>query len=160
MKQLIIFFVLCLSSFSAMACYDGFCSGDRVISSTGDNRLGVVTQIYYNGTVRVQFDRSRARVVETYNLAKAVSCSHGICAGQRIIHSFGPRDTGTVVEVFSNGLTKVDWDRSRRDGIVSAYYLQNLGYGHGVPSCGSRCDRPRDYDVYDNHGTCRYGYCD
>lgn len=154
----ILLLALCLSSLAAFA-YPGIQPGDRVITNYGDNRIGVVTQLFYNGTARVQFDRRGSRIVDTSSLSDAVQCSHGICAGARVIHSYGHRDTGIVVEVFRNGLAKVDWDRSRRDGIVSTYYLQALR-GPQYDSCGYECRRPRDYDVYDNQGTCRYGYCD
>lgn len=115
-----LFFALCLMSLPALA-YPGIQPGDRVISNTGDNKIGVVTQLFYNGTARVQFDRSRSRIVRIESISDAVQCSHGICAGSRVVHSYGHRDTGIVVEVFRNGLAKVDWDRSRRDGIVSTY---------------------------------------
>ena len=137
----LLFFALAACSLSALAQLQ-IEVGTRVISNDGNNRIGTVTEVRYNGTARVQFDRRRTRIVPLDTLSDAVLCSHGICAGGRVIHARAHRDTGTVVEIFRNGLAKVDWDRSRRDGNpVSAYYLQPLG--------------PRQAE-----GNCRYGYCD
>jgi translation initiation factor IF-1 len=95
-------------------CYKNICKKSRVIRF--DNVPGTVKEIFTNGVAYVRFDNALSCTPHKISeLGVGVDCFKGICKKDRIIDARNV--TGTVMEVFTNGIARVMFD----DGLDPKY---------------------------------------
>lgn len=95
-------------------CHKDICKNSRVIRS--GNVPGTVKEIFTNGVAYVRFDNGLSYTPhKAAELGVGVDCFKGICKKDRIIDTRNV--PGTVVEIFTNGITRVLFD----NGLDSQY---------------------------------------
>lgn len=72
-----------------------------------ENDSGTVTEVFADGTVRVKFDNG-SFIINAKKLGIGVGCHMGVCGKARVANRL--YDTGTVTEVFTNGIARVVFD--------------------------------------------------
>ncbi|CAE81170.1 beta-sandwich domain-containing protein [Bdellovibrio bacteriovorus] len=87
-----------------ITCASGICAGDQMMYDF--TMKAKVIKVYSNGQAMVRIEGySSTHTVSLTSLTKAVSCSKGICAGDRIVYD--RTYTGKVISVFGNGTAQV-----------------------------------------------------
>ena len=95
----------------ALECHEdsGICEDNRVYFNGSHGNRGIVLEVYANGLAHLDVLNSPARPFRHVSeLSREVSCDEdtGICVGSEV--AFDWEQTGTVLEVFSNGMVYID----------------------------------------------------
>ena len=101
-------------------CFSHICKNDRV---TFNSRAGKVLEVFDNGTARIDMDDSMTNAYKDVSeIGKGFRCVEEICQGDRV--EFSGR-VGKALEVFDNGIVRIDMD----DSMTNAYRsMFDLGY--------------------------------
>jgi hypothetical protein len=109
---------------SRQECFENICTNSRVLYTSGD--MGTVLTIYSNGLMSVDWDKYTTNsIVEFSSLSIEKKCQEGFCTGARVMYT--SKDTGTILQVYSNGKAQVDWDNFTTHSIV---LLSQLSKGY------------------------------
>lgn len=106
---------------SAAQASENITAGDRVLDqgSAGDYSAGTVLAVFGGIRAKVNWDLvidgkniGTVTNVPVVELQKKVRCSENVCEGNRVLASgcTGEEFEGTVLEVFSGGIARVNWD--------------------------------------------------
>jgi preprotein translocase subunit YajC len=151
----------------AVKCTDNMvCVGKRVVTS--GNLIGTVREAFSNGKVEIDYDDYNVHgIINASEISTRSNCVKGICVNDRVIADSNL--TGRVLDVFSNGKAKVDYDDYTVHGMISIRELSkeykcngNLCVGDKVITTGNLTGRilavfengksKIDYDDYTVHG--------
>ena len=114
-----------LTDLSGAVAYKGkYHINDRILDLS--NSTGTIKEIFDNGLAKVMMDGKgiNYRIVALSELAKGYKCVEAACTKDRFLDS--NNSSGTIMEIFDNGVAKVMLDRKG----LSLYdrSLKDLGY--------------------------------
>ncbi|MBO9666724.1 MAG: beta-sandwich domain-containing protein [Bdellovibrio sp.] len=102
----------------SVRCLQDVCVKSRAIDANGS--YGDILEVYSNGKVRMEFDAYSGEYIRaTRNIGLGLRCVNGLCAKDRIVDS--NNTAGEIVEIFSNGMTVVEYDQ------YSGTYVRQVG---------------------------------
>jgi len=110
MKYTLVLTMLLITGVSFACDNARICVDDRIIDT--ENDTGRIVAIFSNGKVKVDWDKSTygTTVTTLRRIFKSVTCVDHLCIDDNVIDN--ENDTGRVIEAFTNGKTKIDWDKS------------------------------------------------
>lgn len=110
-------------------CSNNVCVDNRVVFNNANNDTGVVLEVFQNGKATIDWDFYDSNSsVNVSDLGRSYRCNGKICVGERVVFNNANNDLGTVVEVYSTGNAKIDWDNYSSNSVVS---ITDLGYEIG-----------------------------
>lgn len=144
----------------ALNCHSDLCAGERVIFDGSEKYVGTVRAVYSNGRAQIKFDGySDTSFIGISRLAKGVSSKSGLRLDDRVLLSTGTDDyVGKVMEIFSDGTTKIKFDGYSGYSFVAAKKLAKVVDSVGAYRPGSRVLFSNGYGPY--AGTVREMFAD